>query len=307
MLDSLTERIDAQQLKQGDPKALAAMKRAATDVGFAIVNNTDISAAEVSLALHAYKEFFKMPVSGKEPFNMARTGSNRGWGAPKSEQVNSDANADYKEFFDCGFTLPDNDPLSKKLCYSPNIWPTQPVAFQSIIQQYYDKAIGVSHDILRGLALSIAQPSAHFDEAFKQPMALLRGNFYPERPKGATSKDFGIAAHTDYGCLTLLATDGSPGLEAKNRQGQWIPIQAQPGEFIINFGEMMSFWTDGLVQATLHRVSGTLHERVSIPMFFNPSEETNVAPNGMDPIMAGAYLQRRYEETYVHLKNRSLK
>ena len=52
-------------------------------------------------------------------------------------------------------------------------------------------------------------------------MALLRGNYYPSRPDWAGAKDFGIATHTDYGCLTLLATDGSPGLEVRKRGGGW--------------------------------------------------------------------------------------
>jgi isopenicillin N synthase-like dioxygenase len=305
MAGSFIGKIDAKALKDRAPDALAAMRKAATETGFAIIHNTAFSSDEVVNALEAYRSFFKLPRTTKDAFNMARTGSNRGWGAPQSEQVNPDANADYKEFFDCGFTLPANDPLSEKLCYSPNIWPDQPAEFQKTIQDYYNKALGVSHDILSGVAISLDKPAAHFNDAFEKPMALLRGNFYPERPKAATSKDFGIAAHTDYGCLTLLATDGSPGLEVQNRDGQWIPIQAPPGAFIINFGEMMTFWTDGLVQATLHRVQGTPHERLSIPMFFNPSEDTNVAPDGPHPcapIMAGDYLQRRYEETYLHLK-----
>ena len=42
---------------------------------------------------------------------------------------------------------------------------------------------------------------------------------YSEQPTSATDKDFGIATHTDYGCLTLLATDGSLGLEVRKHGG----------------------------------------------------------------------------------------
>ena len=142
----------------------------------------------------------------------------------------------------------------------------------------------------------------HFQGAFDAPMALLRGNFYPKRPEWAGAHDFGIATHTDYGCLTLLATDGSPGLEVRKRGGGWIPISAPPGTFIINFGEMLEFWTQGRVMATPHRVVGGTAERISVPLFFNPSYNTNVAPSGQPPVKAGDHLSERFRETYLHLQ-----
>ena len=80
-------------------------------------------------------------------------------------------------------------------------------------------------------------------------------------------------------------------------------VQAEPGVFVINFGEMLEFWTAGLVKATEHRVVGGSQERISVPMFFNPSYETNVAPPGSAQVIsAGDHLTKRFSETYVHLK-----
>jgi len=134
-------------------------------------------------------------------------------------------------------------------------------------------------------------------------MALLRGNYYPARPDWAGERDFGIAAHTDYGCLTLLATDGRAGLEVRLRDGSWQPIRAETGEFVVNFGEMLEMWTNGAVKATPHRVVGGLEERISVPLFFNPNYDTNVAPLGSGLVItAGEHLTKRYAETYVHLQ-----
>jgi len=53
----------------------------------------------------------------------------------------------------------------------------------------------------------------------------------------------------------------------------------------------------------LHRVRGGPQERLSIPLFFNPNHDTNVAPEGVcQPILAGEHLQKRFSETYRHLK-----
>lgn len=295
--------IDLEALKQRVPEALADMRIAATQTGFATVHNTGLDSAYVRDVIDMYRTFFHLPNAEKERIDMTRTGSNRGWGLPGSEQVDPDANPDFKQYFDCGLTLPEGHPLTAIPVYAPNLWPDQPVGFQSMISAYYKEACGVAMDVLRALSLSLGRAGDAFDAAFDTPMALLRGNYYPTRPAWATEKDFGIATHTDYGCLTLLATDGSPGLEVRKRGGGWIPVQAEPGVFVINFGEMMQFWTAGEVLATPHRVVGTDAERISVPLFFNPSHDTNVAPLGSDQeIAAGDHLARRFNETYVHLK-----
>ena len=85
--------------------------------------------------------------------------------------------------------------------------------------------------------------------------------------------------------------------------GDWQAVNAAPGQFIINFGEMLEFWTDGEVTATEHRVKGSSDERISVPLFFNPSYDTNVAPPDSGKIIrAGEHLTQRFNETYVHLQ-----
>jgi len=71
----------------------------------------------------------------------------------------------------------------------------------------------------------------------------------------------------------------------------------------VNFGEMLEMWTNGAVKATPHRVVGGLEERISVPLFFNPNYDTNVAPLGSGLVItAGEHLTKRYAETYVHLQ-----
>ena len=295
--------IDLAALRAQSGSALEAMHSAATGTGFATVHNTGLTRARMVEVIETYRAFFRLDEAEKQTWNMARTGANRGWGAAGSEQVDPDANPDYKQFFDSGHELPAGDARARLSVYAPNRWPDRPEGFAATVRSYYTDASGVAMDVLRGLAQSIGAPRSAFDAAFDVPMALLRGNFYPARPAWAGTKDFGIATHTDYGCLTLLATDGSPGLEVRKRGGGWIPVSAEPGTFVINFGEMMEFWTEGRVRATPHRVVGGANERISVPLFFNPGYDTNVAPMGSDDeILAGEHLSKRFAETYVHLQ-----
>ncbi|MCV2870931.1 isopenicillin N synthase family oxygenase [Defluviimonas sp. WL0050] len=301
-------RIDAKSLFDRDPGAVDAVRRGVSDPGFLVVHNTPISPARITALIAGYREFFALPAAEKARYDMARTGSNRGWGAPGSEQVDPEANPDYKQVFDCGLELNPADPLAASglRCYAPNLWPSKPAGFASALQCYYREACAFSLGLLSAIAEAIGEDADYFADKFTRPMALLRGNYYPERPAWATEKDFGIATHTDYGCLTLLATDGSPGLEVRTQGGGWLPVSAPPGEFIINFGEMLEMWTAGRVQATPHRVSGTQEERISVPLFFNPNHDANVAPIGSGRVIRAVdHLQKRYDETYVHLQTRS--
>lgn len=285
-------------------ESLAGVRSAAEDIGFMTVTNTRLSSDDVSAVIGMYRQFFRLPVAKKSAFNMAQTGSNRGWGAPGAEQVDPDANPDFKEVFDCGPELSSGDPLAEHTYYAPNRWPNEPTGFRDAITDYYSRATLLSLDVLSAIASAIGEPSDYFADKFDKPMALLRGNFYPARPDNATERDFGIAPHTDYGCLTLLATDGTPGLEVATRSGEWVPIAASPGTFVINFGEMLQMWTAGRVVATAHRVIGGDDERLSVPFFFNPRLDVNVAPWGSKEIMlAGEHLSRRYDETYVHRRS----
>ena len=297
-------RLDAALLAAGDDASLAALRVAATQTGFATVYNTPLTEARVLQVLDTYRQFFHRPAAEKAALDMARTGSNRGWGAGGSEQVDPTANPDYKQFFDVGFELPEGHILAQQTFYAPNLWPADP-AFRDVIMRYYTDACGVALSLLGAIARALGRDPAWFDTAFDLPMALLRGNFYPARPAWAGPRDFGIAPHTDYGCLTLLATDGAPGLEVRQRGGGWRPLSAPPGEFVINFGEMLEFWTNGEVTATPHRVVGGDAERLSVPLFFNPRYDVNVAPPGSDRvILAGDHLGARFRATYVHLQTR---
>lgn len=298
--------IDAQLMKAGDPATMKALREGAAEIGFLTLKNTALSPTRVSRVISTYRTFFQLPEAAKQKVNMATTGANRGWGASGSEQVDPDANPDYKQVFDCGFELATDDSLRDQnlAVYADNQWPEDLELFQSIVQAYYRDACDVAMSVLRGIAVAMDQPATYFDDKFSRPMALLRSNYYPERPTWAGDKDFGIATHTDYGCVTLLATDGVPGLEVRKRGGGWIQVNESPGTFVVNFGEMLEMWTDGAVVATPHRVVGGSKERVSVPMFFNPNHDANVAPVGSDDvIMAGEHLDKRFKETYVHLKD----
>lgn len=120
------------------------------------------------------------------------------------------------------------------------------------------------------LALSSTDPfifSRHTDSSFW----VLRAIGYPPLPSGATGASCG--AHTDYGCTTFLLADNTKGaLQVRAKDGGWINADPVKGAYVVNIGDMMERWTNGLWKSTMHRVvhrGGTY--RVSVPFFFEPN------------------------------------
>jgi isopenicillin N synthase-like dioxygenase len=73
---------------------------------------------------------------------------------------------------------------------------------------------------------------------FSRPMLFLRPLHYSAQVSRPAEGVCAAGAHTDYGMLTLLATDGVPGLQIlKNRM--WLDVPSLPGALIVNLGDML--------------------------------------------------------------------
>ncbi|KFK23655.1 hypothetical protein AALP_AAs48698U000100, partial [Arabis alpina] len=84
----------------------------------------------------------------------------------------------------------------------------------------------------------------------------------------------GTAAHSDFGMITLLATDGVPGLQVcRNKDKEpnvWEDVPGIKGAFVVNIGDLMERWTNGLFRSTMHRVVSVGKERYSVAAFLDP-------------------------------------
>jgi isopenicillin N synthase-like dioxygenase len=46
--------------------------------------------------------------------------------------------------------------------------------------------------------------------------------------------------------LTLLSTDENPGLQIKLKDGSWMDVPPKKDALIINLGDMLERWTNGV-------------------------------------------------------------
>jgi isopenicillin N synthase-like dioxygenase len=203
--------------------------------GFLLLKNTPIDKKIKENILKTYKAFFDLPFEKKNKVNMALTSSNRGWGAPHGEQVNPDYNPDYKEIFDSGPHQEVKEEFRDLRYYSKNLWPDQLPFFEKNINNYYDLCTDIGINVLSFIEHSLNFTENYFRDKFENPMSLLRCNYYPPRVATLSNKHYGIAPHTDYGCLTILLTDNNPGLEIKNPSNDWELVLPEEGEVVVNF------------------------------------------------------------------------
>ena len=268
--------------------------------GFLLLKNTPIDKKIKKNILKTYKAFFDLSFEKKNKVNMALTSSNRGWGAPHGEQVNPEYNPDYKEIFDSGPHQEVKQEFRDLRYYSKNLWPDQLPFFEENINNYYDLCTDIGMNVLSFIEHSLNFSKNFFRDKFENQMSLLRCNYYPPRKSTLSNKNYGIAPHTDYGCLTILITDNNPGLEIKNPSNDWELVLPEEGEVVVNFGDMLELWSNKKIKATSHRVYGNNNKRFSIPFFFNPQYDTIISKK--NNIVAGEYLSKKYDSTYAHKK-----
>lgn len=218
-------------------------------------------------------EFFSLPEATKERVAMRHGGTAwRGW-FPLGGELTSGV-PDRKEGYYFGTELPaDPRPL-----HGPNLWPETPSGLRTAVTAWMAAMEALGQQVLAHMATGLEQE----DDVFRRgltaaPTCLFRIFRYPPHPAGDTAT-WGVGEHTDYGLLTLLATDGTPGLEVKVR-GEWVPAPADADLVLCNLGDMLDRLTGGRYRSNPHRVrnhAGT--DRYSLPFFLDPGWDAEVEP-----------------------------
>jgi isopenicillin N synthase-like dioxygenase len=302
--------IDLALLGEGDGASLtriaAAVGAACRDVGFFYVVNHGVARELIAKTFAQSHAFFALPVADKRKLAIETIGGNRGYSGLLHEALDPARGPDMKEAFNVGLDLDADDPelLAGLPFRSLNAWPVSP-GFRETLLSYYDACAGLGARLHRAFASDLGLSHDFFDDKFDRPMATLRLLHYPA-PSPGSEPQTGAGAHTDYGNLTLLATDDVGGLEVRTRAGQWIEAPVVPGAFIVNIGDCLMRWTNDVYVSTPHRVvNRSARERYSIAFFYDPNPDalvetipSCVGEEGIvryPPILAADYLTMRLD------------
>ena len=262
----------------------AAIHEACLDTGFFVVVGHGC-AEHIAATFDAAHRFFDLPQATKETLAMV---DRRGYVPLERDRLDPGLHASPMEYYDLALD-------------GENPWP--PIeGFAAVLQAHQDAALGVAAAVLRALAVSLELDPGFFADRMRTPQCFLRLMHYVPEPDGRTPVL--THPHTDYGAITLLATDGVRGLEVEHPRLGWLPVEAPAGSFIVNLGDMLARWTNLRYASTPHRVLAPIRtDRYSIPFFVNPDPDTVVEclpscvsvdrPPRFEPVTAGEFLAKR--------------
>jgi isopenicillin N synthase-like dioxygenase len=265
----------------GPPRGRAAVGdqivRACEEVGFFQVVGHGVDPALRADLIGASREFFALPDREKADIAMVRGGAAwRGW-FPLGGELTSGV-PDLKEGIYFGTELPHDDPRVRagRPLHGPNLFPVRPAELRTLVLEWLSVVTEVGRAILSGMAVGLELEPDWFDRWCADPTVLFRIFHYP-----AASADrdpaWGVAEHTDYGLLTLLAQDDTGGLEVRVG-GRWTAVPPRPDAFVCNLGDMLERMTNGRFRSTPHRVARPSSDRVSLPLFLDPGWDVEVRP-----------------------------
>lgn len=292
-------------------KEIAAEIRAAcTGPGFFYIRNHGVPEATIAAAVTAARRFFQLPPEVK-----ARTRANlahRGWHAAGGAVMAGATKPDLKEFFSLGLDLPADHPvvLAGEKLRGPNQWPAEVPELQPAMEAYYAEMMRCGAGLMRAIAVSLDLPEDFFAPHYTLPLQRTQAVFYPPQPPDDT-EGFGVAPHTDFGCITLLWQDDSGGLEVRERQsGAWIPAPPLAGTLVINVGDLLGRWSNDRFASTPHRVvNRSGHERMSIATFHDPNFNAPIDPRALGataplypPTTAGGHILDCFAKAFAYRK-----
>jgi isopenicillin N synthase-like dioxygenase len=277
----------------------------------------------------ATKSFFDLPIEDKVPYVTADAkvypfgydplGNevlSKGKDAEKGSVV--EMPGDLKEMFSLG-------PKDPRSGFPARQFPSKPVEFEAAWTNYYDTLVNLARNILEGFAMALELEPGYFEKFIDHHASALRALNYPAITRGqeVLPGQLRASAHTDYGTITILRTDG-PGLQVSKDLDPpvWHDVPFVENAFIINLGDLMRRWTNERWVSTLHRVvisaadinrngfegqSGEGNEllcrrRQSIAFFHNVNRDAEINVILKDsnekpkhpPIIAGDFLMQKH-------------
>ncbi|MGK7905151.1 MAG: isopenicillin N synthase family dioxygenase [Hormoscilla sp.] len=248
--------------------------------GFFYLKDHGISAELVQQTIDASRKFFELGEEIKKAYGhdkqTVHPQTSRGYSPLYGETLNGESGADPKEIFDIGRDRPPSDlPFT-----GPNLLPDDTTApgFAACHLKLQEEILTkIVPSLVRGLAVALNLEADWFDPYFDDPVLIHRTVYYP----GAYAS---AGKHTDTGIFTVLIQEYFPTPSLRvYANNAWIDAECIEDTFVINLGDMLQYWTNGLFVSTAHEVIHKLPcSRVSIPVFVFPNTNTIIEPMGTD-------------------------
>lgn len=259
-----------------DDAAVDAIGRACRDVGFFYVAEHGIADGVITDLHTQAQHYFARPDAEKS--NHMLNARMRGYLPLDYDSYPGEATQakSRQEGFWMGYERPErrDNPFD-----GPNRWPNGAAALQAAMSEYFAACDSLADRLWRAFARALGQGAETFSTIAHPAQSLLKLNHYPPQDNPVSLSHIGVVPHADSGAFTILWQDGNGGLEVESKSGEWVGAPPIDGTFVINLGNLMQIWTDGVFSSTPHRVINRGNvDRYSIPFFIYPAWNAPVTP-----------------------------
>ena len=292
-----------------DPDAFAErLGRSFAEYGFAIIADHGIPDELIHRAEEKAKAFFALPDEAKRKYHLSGGGGARGYTPFGIETAKGAQSHDLKEFWHVGRQLAAGHKFRDHM--PENVWPTEVDSFRDTFEELFETFDRTGLKILKAIARYLGIDEDYFIDTVRDGNSVLRLLHYPPI-QGEPGSNVRAGAHEDINTITLLLGAEEAGLQLLTMEGEWIPVSPNPGELVVNIGDMLQRLTNGQLRSTTHRVVNPPPERrgfsrYSMPFFLHFRSDfliealPGTVPEGEAPkwpaITADEYLQERLRE-----------
>ena len=283
----------------GRNEATAIIDEAFRNTGFLLARNIGIPAPLLDEVFTLSKAFFDLPEPEKLNYKYTGPMANFGYQPLMTESLAPGTPPDLKE----AFTMRN----ARERADDASIWPAG--ALREASRALFNSCFDSANAILKLCAMALGEDEGALSRCHSGKQSTLRLLHYPADTPAPDASQMGAGAHTDYGAITLLFQQNVGGLQIKDKNGQWDDCKGSSGDVIINVGDMLERWSNGIYTSSEHRVlpkSGDAR-RFSIAFFMDPDDEALISPfeqgvrevgdERYAPILAGDYITQRIADS----------
>ena len=286
-------KLSLKSLNKNDKEAINILSEALSDHGFFVITDHSIPHHLFDKAYEYSKKFFDLEVPIKNSYSFRENAGARGYTPFGKETALGETVPDLKEFWHHGPTV-DSSYDSRIM---KNVLVNEIDDFNNVFDDLFNQMNSLGIKLLSSISLTLGLSEDFFNKSTTKGNSLLRLIHYP--PSNYENL-YRAREHADINLITLLIGANEPGLEVKDKSGEWIPVSSSYEDIVCNIGDMMQLITDKKLKSTPHRVvkykTDEIKSRYSIPFFLHPSPDTilkSVFRDDDEGVLAHDFLDER--------------
>ena len=128
-------------------------------------------------------------------------------------------------------------------------------------------------------------------QSIKEGVITVRFLFYNN-----SKSNYSFEEHTDFGIASIFLCESQPGLELKRKDGSWSRVKLSPSDFVLAFGDMSEFISEGQVPAAIHKVSHCEKDRYSIAFFLQPEDNFIISKPSNNSFTSKDFFEEKFKQ-----------